>query len=150
MTRLSISIIISILISGAYIPIMGQNEAPSGSNLINLRVKNIKSDKGTLMVAIYKNAETFLGEQVLMGITEKVTQTGIMELKITGLSKGYYAISIFHDENDNGELDTKIFRLPKEPYGFSNNIKAKFGPPSFEKAKFEVSGVNQTIEINMR
>jgi uncharacterized protein (DUF2141 family) len=65
------------------------------------------------------------------------------------LPKGKYAISIFHDTNEDGELSTNFIGIPKEPYGFSNNPKAKFGPPSFEQSLFEFVEDGQVIEIEL-
>ena len=59
---------------------------------------------------------------------------------------GYYAAIMFHDENDNGELDHGIL-FPKEPLGFSNGWKLSLfsGMPTFAKLKFEythIQGLN--------
>ncbi|MDR2086592.1 MAG: DUF2141 domain-containing protein, partial [Dysgonamonadaceae bacterium] len=45
---------------------------------------------------------------------------------------GDYAVSIFHDENDNYKLDTGMFGIPVEKTGFSNNAKGVMGPPKFK------------------
>jgi uncharacterized protein (DUF2141 family) len=45
-------------------------------------------------------------------------------------------------------MDTKLFGIPKEPYGFSNNAKGFMGPPSFEDAKF-VLDHDKTIFIEV-
>ena len=41
--------------------------------------------------------------------------------------------------NNNNKLDTNLFGIPKEPYGFSNNARSKWGPPKYEIAKFELN-----------
>ncbi|MFN7603100.1 MAG: DUF2141 domain-containing protein [Bacteroidota bacterium] len=38
--------------------------------------------------------------------------------------------------------------IPKEGYGFSNNVMGSFGPPSFEKAKFKLT--DGVIQIKLR
>jgi len=48
---------------------------------------------------------------------------------------GVYGIAAFHDEDDDGELDTRIF-IPTEPGCFSNNAKPRLGPPSFKRSRF--------------
>jgi uncharacterized protein (DUF2141 family) len=55
----------------------------------------------------------------------------------------------FRDENGNQRLDLGPFGLPKEPFAFSNNAVARFGPPKPEATRFVVqSGQNsQTIRI---
>lgn len=47
------------------------------------------------------------------------------------------AISAYHDQNDNGQLDKSLIGMPTEPYGFSNNPKRGYGPPTFEQAVVE-------------
>ena len=58
------------------------------------------------------------------------------------------AISIAHDENDNGEVDTNFVGFPKEPVGASN--QSGFGKPSFNRSKFELSQSNpdKTLKMN--
>lgn len=55
----------------------------------------------------------------------------------------------FRDENDNQKLDLGNFGIPKEPYAFSNNAQAQFGPPKPEATRFVLQpGQNsQTITI---
>ena len=53
---------------------------------------------------------------------------------------GIYAIGIFVDTNNNNKMDRNFLGIPKEQYGFSNNAKGSFGPPSFKDASFEITG----------
>jgi len=62
---------------------------------------------------------------------------------------GFYAVSVFHDENMNQKLDKNFVGVPKEGYGASNNPKKKMGPPSFEETKFQLSGMEQSLEIKL-
>jgi uncharacterized protein (DUF2141 family) len=59
------------------------------------------------------------------------------------------SIRAFRDENNNQKLDLGNFGIPKEPYAFSNNAQAQFGPPKPEATRFELQpGQNsQTITI---
>ena len=63
---------------------------------------------------------------------------------------GEYAIKIFHDENGNEKLDTNFLGIPKEKFGFSNNVMGRFGPPSYEDARFRFEAEAATVEIEMR
>lgn len=56
------------------------------------------------------------------------------------LPDGLYAIRYFHDENNNKELDTNLFGIPKEGIGFSNDAYGKFGPEDFEEWLFTIKG----------
>jgi len=55
------------------------------------------------------------------------------------LPPGEYAISVFHDRDSDEKIKTNLFGIPKDPIGFSNNAKARFGPPKYSDAKFKIS-----------
>ena len=74
---------------------------------------------------------------------------GSLEFVFENIPNGKYAIMAYHDENNNGKLDTNFLGIPKEGYGFSNNAKGKFSAPSFEKASFDVINANLEQKINM-
>lgn len=115
---------------------------------LNLNVKNIKHDKGRIFIAIYNKEEEFMKERY----ADKSVKVDAREnLKVQfQLPPGRYAITIFHDINDNNELNTNIIGIPKEPYGFSNNPKITFGPPNFKQASFDFSLPSQDIEVVLK
>ena len=65
------------------------------------------------------------------------------------LPPGDYAVMAYHDLNSNGRLDTLPVGLPTEPYGFSNNSRGMFGPPSWRAASFRLTdaGARQVIRL---
>lgn len=77
-------------------------------------------------------------EEVIKGITEKIIDNKCT-IQIKNLKPGKYAFKYFHDENNDEKLTTNFVGMPKEGFGFSNDAKGKFGPPSFDKMIFEVS-----------
>lgn len=113
-----------------------------------LKVTNIKKAVGDIYVAIYNNKTDYMENQfseAMIPVESKAAHEIILELPT-----GKYAITIFHDINQDGELSTNFLGIPKEPYGFSNNPKAKFGPPSFEESLFEFKEKGQVIEIELK
>jgi len=62
---------------------------------------------------------------------------------------GEYAIAAFLDLNQNETMDKNFIGIPKEQYGFSNNAMGRMSAPSFEQAKFKVSGPT-THDIKLR
>ena len=56
------------------------------------------------------------------------------------IAPGTYGLSAFHDENNNGKLDTNFIGLPTEDYCASRDARGTFGPPKFADAKFKYSG----------
>ena len=65
------------------------------------------------------------------------------------VAPGRYALSLFHDENSNGKLDT-LMLMPREGFGFSRDAPVRFGPPKFSAAEFTVSGAAQRQTVRMR
>jgi uncharacterized protein (DUF2141 family) len=62
---------------------------------------------------------------------------------------GTYAVACFHDENQNGKLDTGLFGIPSEGTVASNNAKGFMGPPSFHDAKFSFAPVPAELRLKV-
>jgi uncharacterized protein (DUF2141 family) len=48
----------------------------------------------------------------------------------------------------NGKLDTNWLGIPKEGYGFSNDVKPLLGAPPFSAASFQYDG--GTLDLTIR
>jgi uncharacterized protein (DUF2141 family) len=77
-------------------------------------------------------------------------KSGKANFKLTDLPAGTYAIGVIHDLDNNEKLSTNAVGYPTEKFGFSNNPKVYFGPPSFEKAAFVLGKTALSLEINLR
>lgn len=64
------------------------------------------------------------------------------------LPAGRYALSVFHDANNDGKLGTNPAGIPIEPYGFSRDARGRFGPPAFDDAAIDVQG-DQRVTIHL-
>lgn len=71
-----------------------------------------------------------------------------LALQFSDLPYGSYGISVFHDENRDGKLNT-MFGVPREGVGFSNNPMLRPGI-SFEVARFEVSQAEERIAVQVK
>jgi uncharacterized protein (DUF2141 family) len=117
-------------------------QEPNTAHVLKITVNNFKNIKGKLQVCLTDKKEDFL-KQCDYAKTVAVTNNTI-SLKIANIKTGVYSVSLFHDENNNGVLDTKgLFGIPSEPYGFSNNPRTTFGPTSFENCTFLIDGDKQ-------
>ncbi|MES1179239.1 MAG: DUF2141 domain-containing protein [Myxococcales bacterium] len=67
-----------------------------------------------------------------------------------GLPSGVYGISGFHDENNNGKLDTNLVGYPTEEYCASRNARNTFSAPSFSDAKFKFTGGTLELDAHMK
>lgn len=118
------------------------------ANALILKLNNLKSDKGSIAVAVFKSGEDFPNNPK-DAVFKSFTKTANFPLTIN-VPKGEYAISIFHDENENKKLDTNFVGMPKEAFGFSNDVMGLMGPPSFDEAKFNVYDDKSIISIKLK
>jgi len=63
---------------------------------------------------------------------------------------GTYGISAFHDENNDGKLDTNLVGYPLEEYCASNNARNLMSAPSWSDAKFTYRGGTQRLRGFMK
>ena len=60
-------------------------------------------------------------------------------IRFVGFPPGNYALTLFHDQNGNGRLDTTL-GIPREGFGFSRNPVVRFGAPRFSQVNIELNG----------
>ena len=115
---------------------------------LTVDIKGIATDKGNVMVALYKAADPWLKTPSFgSGAPARTTGTSV---RFKDLPEGEYAVSLYVDENGNGRMDTNIVGIPTEPYAFSKNAAGSFGPPSFEQAKFSLGKDGKSIVITLK
>ncbi len=110
-------------------------------------ITNINIIKGEIEIGFYNNPDAFPddgGEYKKLRV--KVNEKN-MKINIE-LPKGVWAVAIYQDINKDKECNTNFLGIPKEPYGFSNNIKPILSAPSFNKTKFKLYK-NKSITINL-
>jgi len=115
---------------------------------LEIVVKNVKEAKGSVRVGIFKDSKTFLKEAIYGQVVK--ASKGDVKVIFESVPAGTYAISVIHDENENGELDSGMFGIPKEGFGFANDAMGTFGPPSFEKASIIIGNDPEIISIGMK
>ena len=118
---------------------------------LTVTVENAHSDKGRVWCALYSSASGFpkSGDAAKMRVSSPLLH-GTAACQFSGLSPGRYAVSIFHDENGNGKLDSNFLGIPKEGVGASNDASSQFGPPKFDKAAFDYRGGKFEIVVHLR
>lgn len=118
--------------------ITGQN-----NKTITVTVVNATSDTGEIGYALY-NKDNFMGTPI-QGKRARIVN-GKSTIIFENVPSGEYAITCYHDKNNNNKMDFSANRIPLEDYGSSNNVMA-FAPPSYENAKFMLKDENLKLEI---
>jgi uncharacterized protein (DUF2141 family) len=114
---------------------------------LEVEVKGITEVKGNILVAVFNSKGEWLKKAVTGN--KVAAQIGKVVLTIENLPEGEYGISVIHDLNENGKLDSNAIGIPKEPYGFSNDAAGNFGPPSYEEALVKVKGEKFRITVKL-
>jgi len=118
---------------------------------ITVKLTGFDSDKGVAMLALFDDADAFptKAERARKTLRVPIANKQVVTA-FQAVPHGTYAISVFHDENGNGQLDSNFLGIPKEPLGSSNNAKGRMGPPKWQDAKFPLSGPTATQNIQIR
>jgi uncharacterized protein (DUF2141 family) len=126
------------------------DDAASPTGRVSLEISGIVSAGGEIAVALYAQEGAWLGSNPVAA--QRVpAEGGVMTIVFEGLAPGRYAASVYQDINANGALDTGFMGIPSEPYGFTSGAVARFGPPAFDAASFEiVAGQEAAQAVTLR
>lgn len=115
---------------------------------LTVQIEGISDAQGTIVLGLF-DAATYDGEGAVNGANLKVEGNAVSTV-FEDLEPGEYAIKLYHDVNDDGEMNTNPFGMPTEPFAFSNDAKGRFGPAKWDAAKFvvEADGTTHTITMN--
>lgn len=120
----------------------------SGATL-DVRISGFDSTRGVAAVALFDSSAAHTERRPVRSATLPIEQ-GEATWRVADLHCGTYSILAYHDENDNGSLDTRALGLPKEKYGASNDARSLLGPPTFADARFELTVEGAELEIRVR
>lgn len=116
---------------------------------LTVEVNNIKDIKGRINACAVQEKGKYLSSKCSLGKSVAVDNSQVM-LVFENIPTGSYCITLFHDVDNNKQLNTDgLFGMPSEPYGFSNNPKAWFGPPKYENCIFDLKE-DTKIEIKLK
>jgi uncharacterized protein (DUF2141 family) len=117
---------------------------------LEVTIHGLKQNQGFVMLALYDQGSVWLRGKPLKATRISVSADGSLTHVFDDLPEDSdVALSVFHDVNGNGRMDTNPMGMPIEPYGFSNDAVGHFGPPKFEAARLKVNGaVKTTLTLN--
>jgi len=121
--------------------------AAEGASL-DVTVTGVSKPGGSIRIGLYHGEEAYATGAALADAVVEVSGDTVTTT-FTGLEPGAYGVKLFHDVDDDGELDANAFGMPSEPYAFSNNARGRFGPAKWKDAAFEVGpgGAEQSITL---
>lgn len=106
----------------------------SATSQVSLKIviTNLQNNEGRVILKLKHS-----NDKEIKTFYEKIVDQQCI-ITINHLKPGSYSFKYFHDKNNNNKIDTNFIGIPKEGFGFANNVMNKFGPPDFKKTIFEV------------
>ena len=122
-------------------------------------LNGIESEDGSLLVYLHDNEYSYYSDDDINtdGITfyKKLNipaNTPTKQVTFDNIPTGRYAITAYHDEDNDGRLDRMIapfIGMPSESYGSSNDSFSYLSKGSFEDALIDINLPMANITINM-
>jgi uncharacterized protein (DUF2141 family) len=141
----------TLFLATCLLAVAASSGAEPATTALRVELTGLQNAEGNLYIAVYDSDDTWLGEKTVLEQQVVIADARDGELVSTELQlvPGEYALSIFYDSNDNGELDANFIGIPKEPVAISNNAKGKFGPPKYKDAVFTLGTEPLTQRVSM-
>ena len=122
-----------------------------GTGEIELRLLGFRNANGHALISLFNGSD---------GFPDRVDKSVLtQELKIDGdrarihfgsLPWGRYAISVLHDENGDGRMNSSWLGTPLEGFGLSGHPEYRFGQPGYDDASFLLASEQREITIKLR
>ena len=118
------------------------------SNLTSLQIDilDFSNLDGNLAIAIFNNPDDF--NSGLDSYLDSVIPVNDfhMSIFIQNIDPGNYAVSVFHDADESGDITFGglLNLIPQEGFGFSNNPNIGMSQPNYDDCSFQIEE-GQTI-----
>jgi uncharacterized protein (DUF2141 family) len=118
---------------------------------LTVEIDGLKNKRGQVCASIFASSEGFPSDRN-RGLQKQCTKITNTPLPITfeNLKAGSYAVAVFHDQNNDGAINSNGLGIPKEGFGFSSNPEIRTGAPKFSEAAFLVVGPETDIKIQLK
>ncbi len=139
---------IALLIALTAAPLLAQDAASSGA--IEVEIPDLRSARGSVRCGLYATAKGFPevppSRSVVVTVRAKQATCAFKDVPA-----GQYAVSLFHDEDNDGALDKNFLGVPQESYGVSNNKTYAMSAPKYNESAFKLAaGETKRLTIKLR
>ena len=115
---------------------------------LDITITGLTENKGTVFILL-QNEEDYNNKEFTMTYEDSSPVKESTIMRTINVTEGFYYISVFQDLNNNKELDENLFKIPKEPIGFSNYDFKGF-PKGFDEHKVYISNEHKSVEIKVK
>jgi uncharacterized protein (DUF2141 family) len=127
-----------------------QADAPQATALLSVRLVGLRDNNGQIGCGLWASEKGFPKDRSIAAQRKWCPIANKESLcSFDPVPAGTYAVACFHDENNNGTLDTGLLGIPTEGVVVSNHAKGFMGPPSFKDAKFSFPGTATELRLKV-
>ncbi len=127
------------------------SHAPANKSELQIKVTGFKDNGGKCVIMLFKAEPGFPKEpKKAVQVFPVLIQSKSCELTIPNLDTGTWAVSVFHDSNENGEVDTNFMGIPKEGIGVSKNVIPAMRAPRFDECQFQLTEPKMELLIQIK
>jgi uncharacterized protein (DUF2141 family) len=118
---------------------------------VTVELLGLENARGQVLVALFRSARGFPDRGAgAFGSQVREARAGTLMVTFDSVPPGPFAVSAHHDEDGDFAMDTGLFGIPSEGYGFSRDARGSFGPPDFAAASLTLAaGQHQRVPIHM-
>ena len=124
-----------------------------GANAANLNIDilDVENTKGHIVLAVYKKGDFTSSKSgpPPAYADKQPAAKGTVDFAFKDVAPGDYTFVVFHDENDNEDVDTNWIGLPKEGIAFSNDAQINMGPPKEKDMLFTLGEEQSHQSVRM-
>ncbi len=114
---------------------------------VQITITNITTKSGTIVLSAHDSEESFKKRKPVQTVRVPASVPSVtIELS---LESGECAFCVFHDTNDDGDLNAGFMGIPKESFGFSN-YDGKGPPGNFKKHRVAIPAGTETLPLEIK
>ena len=136
---------------GSVKPAAPRGPLPAGNASLQVVIEGVSGATGRIRCALFDAPDGFPGPSPLQNGNVTATVVDGATCQFDNLPAGRYAVTAFHDANDNKQIDTSVFGAPTEGYGATNNKLPAMSPPDFTESSVVLAeGQAATTHITLK
>jgi len=126
-------------------------EGHESQTKLTVQVTGVRAAKGEMAVTLYPDdAKRFLAPHSKLARVRAVAQAPMTTACFWLPAPGFYAVSVYHDENANHDFDRTVLGLPAEGFAFSNDPPTPTALPPFKAVRFKAGDGETRIKVKLR
>ncbi|MEO0785160.1 MAG: DUF2141 domain-containing protein [Pseudomonadota bacterium] len=112
---------------------------------LTVSIDGVEDRGGKFYISVQSESE-FMKDEGTAGDVLEAIEAGTV-LRTYDLPEGRYAVSVWHDENGNGEFDITEVGMPLDGWAMSG--RPLTGPPKFDDVAVTVPDIGSTVYLDM-